>query len=249
MMAEDTPETTATSPAPAAPEQIEEAATVTIDGKDYQVQDVLEWKNSGLRQQDYTKKTMALAEEKKRVEALAAQLSERLAQSGGTNGHGSVDDEYAALDETVPGLGKFAQEVRSTLTKLTQAQEKIERESQEYVKAQEYEDAMTGALDTWGKKPFADPNEIRSFLEDNKLGPDKAEIAYRYLYGHKLGEAAKEAAMRKRGADAPPPMKGGGLGIPQSAAADVPGVQKPMAETSWQEIRNRALADPRRPKV
>lgn len=248
-MAEDTPETTATSDTPAAPEQTDDNATVSIDGKEYAVKDVLEWKNAGLRQKDYTQKTMALSEEKKRVDALVARLEERLAaQPAATHANGD-DDDYGSLDETVPGLGKFAKEVRSTLRELKQAQDKIERESQEYVKAQEQEDAMESALETWGKKPFADPKEIRAFLTEHKLGPDGAEIAYRALYGYKLGEAAKEAAMRKRGADAPPPMKGGGIGIPQAAAADVPGVQKPMRDTSWQEIRNRAIADPRRPRV
>jgi hypothetical protein len=249
-MAEDTPETTATSPEPAAPETTDDDTTVRLpDGKEYPVKDVLAWKDAGLRQKDYTQKTMALSEERKEIDALRAQLEERLSSLTPANHQNGTDDEYAALDETVPGLGKFAAEVRSTLRELKQAQDKIDRESQEYVEAQEREDKMEAALDQWSKQPFAVRKDLQSYMEQNGLPPDKAEIAYRALYGYRLGETAKEVAMRKRGADAPPPMKGGGIGITQSAAGDVPGVQRPIAETSWQEIRNRAIADPRRPRV
>ena len=47
-----------------------------IDGKEISVKDVKESLNNGLRQADYTKKTQALAEEKKEVEAKIAKADE-----------------------------------------------------------------------------------------------------------------------------------------------------------------------------
>jgi hypothetical protein len=50
-------------------EQTSDQPVVTIDGKDYTPDDLLELKNSGLKQADYTKKTQELAEERKQVSA------------------------------------------------------------------------------------------------------------------------------------------------------------------------------------
>jgi hypothetical protein len=47
---------------------------ITIEGKQYRPEEVAEWRAGYLRQQDYTKKTMALAEERKAVDAIRPYL-------------------------------------------------------------------------------------------------------------------------------------------------------------------------------
>src|SRR3972149_7945223 len=51
--------------------------TVTIDGKEYAVEDLREFLRAGLREADYTRKTQAVAEERRRMEEWEAELRSR----------------------------------------------------------------------------------------------------------------------------------------------------------------------------
>lgn len=45
-----------------------------IDGEDFTIEQIKEWKQNGLRQSDYTKKTQELAEQRKQLEALKVEI-------------------------------------------------------------------------------------------------------------------------------------------------------------------------------
>jgi len=226
----------------------EAPTTITLpDGKEYSLKEVLEWKDGGLRQADYTKKTQALAEEKKRLrDEIRSELEE---EYGSREANRIMEDEPSSLDEYVPGLGKELAKINQAINQLTQAQQKVQEDAQKFLKDSELEEAWETAQEAVGKQPFADFKKIRIWLEERNLGPEHAQDAYWSLYGYDLGQAKKEAELKKRGADAPAPMRQSGLGLPQARAQDVPGAMKPVAQQSWQEVRNRAMSDPRKPRV
>ena len=75
---EDTPSEVVTTEEAVIPEVTEVAPVVTpveipkftIDGEEFTIDQIKEWKQNGLRQSDYTKKTQELAEQRKQLEAV-----------------------------------------------------------------------------------------------------------------------------------------------------------------------------------
>jgi hypothetical protein len=225
--------------------------TIEIGGKEFPIDEVLEWKDAGLRQADYTKKTMALAEEKREWQSKIEASDARIAQLEAALSAPQKDPKnpYAPLDDYVPGLSEPLAEIRQELKELRSAQEKAETEAAEYMRTADAEEAIDAALAKYQEQPFANLQEMKSFMQERNLGPDQVDLVYARLYGEKRGEAIKEAAMRKRNADAPAPMGASRVGIPGSSAEEIAAATssgKPIQETSWQELRDRALADPRR---
>lgn len=90
---------------------------ITIDGKQYRPEEVAEWRQGYLRQQDYTKKTMALSEERKQVEAVlpylpvieALQADPQLAQTVAAAIQAYATGQPATAGQ-VAGVGQAAQQ-------------------------------------------------------------------------------------------------------------------------------------------
>lgn len=57
-------------------EELEEELFYEIDGEEVSLEQLKEWKNNGLMQSDYTRKTQALADERKTLEAMKAKIQE-----------------------------------------------------------------------------------------------------------------------------------------------------------------------------
>lgn len=57
-------------------EEPEEELYFDIDGEEVSLEQLKEWKNNGLMQSDYTRKTQALADERKALEAMKAKINE-----------------------------------------------------------------------------------------------------------------------------------------------------------------------------
>jgi hypothetical protein len=225
-------------------------STITVDGKEYTTEEVLAWRDKGLMQADYTKKTTALADKEKEYKNQLAERDRRIAELSRTDEKPTVRD-FSGLNEYVPGLGEAMGEVMSQVSEIKTAQGKAEEEAAKYVKAADYDEAMTKALREFEGQPYANLEEMRGFMETRGFGPEHVDVVYHALYGEKRGEVRKEAAMRERKADAPPSMGPSRVAVPGSSAEEVVGIRtgKSMRETSFQELRNQALNDPRRPKV
>jgi hypothetical protein len=56
---------------------VETIPTYEIDGEKITIDQIKEWKQNGLRQSDYTKKTQELAQQRKELEALGTEIPER----------------------------------------------------------------------------------------------------------------------------------------------------------------------------
>lgn len=72
------PGTPEAEPGTPKPGEAPKPETVTIDGETYNLEDVRKWKSGHLMESDYTKKTMALAQERKALEAREAALTQLL---------------------------------------------------------------------------------------------------------------------------------------------------------------------------
>lgn len=57
-------------------EELEEELYFDIDGEEVSLDQLKEWKNNGLMQSDYTRKTQALADERKNLDAMKAKIQE-----------------------------------------------------------------------------------------------------------------------------------------------------------------------------
>lgn len=57
-------------------EELEEELYFDIDGEEVSLEQLKEWKNNGLMQSDYTRKTQALADERKTLDAMKAKIQE-----------------------------------------------------------------------------------------------------------------------------------------------------------------------------
>lgn len=59
------------------PEEVPKVDKFNIDGEEITLEQIKEWKQNGLRQSDYTKKTQELAQQRKELEALKGDLPEQ----------------------------------------------------------------------------------------------------------------------------------------------------------------------------
>jgi hypothetical protein len=188
-------------------------SVVRIGEEEYPIEEVNSWKEAAAERKrtmaDYTRKTQKLADERRALEEERGRLSQSPVQSAPPTQNG----QFGQMDEYVPGLGGALGTVMAELREIKTAQAKLDRENTEAMKVVEREEAMETALGQFKGKPLANPEEMRSFLESRNLGPENADLAYEKLYGFKLGQLAKEEAMKRRNTDAKPPMKGGSLGI------------------------------------
>lgn len=225
--------------------------TVKIGDEEIPVEQLQSWREAYEQKDrlmaDYTRKTQAVAETKRALEAEKAKLLSQV-ENPAAAAKAADGGNFDSLNEYVPGLGGALANVMGKLNRIEEAHAKLQSENAAAMQAVEAEEAMDKALGAFQGKPLANPAEMRKFLEDRGLGPEHADLAYDTLYGFKLGQQAQEEALKRRNAGAKPPMRGGNLGIPGSTAREVPAAPaKSLAKTSWQELRNQAKADPRKP--
>jgi hypothetical protein len=227
----------------------EVGTTVDIDGKDYPLKDVLEWRERGARRSQANKEDRRQIDlDRQKLEAERQAFETTKATATRPPADESSTSAYESLNEYVPGLGDLLKGQDQRLTDIQAAHTEDRKESAKVIEAAQYEDTMDEVLAPYEGQPYANLPQMKKEMEDLGMKPsaNAAEAVYKILYGIPLGERIGEQNAKKRGVDAPASMKGGSLGIPQAAAADVPAATKPISETSWEEQRDKALADPRR---
>jgi hypothetical protein len=254
---------------PEAPPEPSSNETISVEGKEYKVSEVLEWKAGSMKAADYSQKTMAVAERDRELsakeqeivdrEARLAELEKTLSERTTKDGNSEAQPDFSGLNEVAAGLGDAFKtvfqsnaELRTEIKTVRAAQEKAEADAAKYLEDVSADDAMDRALDQFKNDPFANVDDIRALMEARGLGPENADLAYEGLYGFRKGEAKTEAAMRQRKADVPAPMGPSKLGIQGGSPAEVVGkmgTEKSLRKTSFQEVRDRAKHDPTAPKV
>jgi len=225
-----------------------ESFTITHDGKDIQVNkaEAIELAQKGL---DYTKKTMALAEERKALEPIKAQVQEKLTQ------HEQALNEtlhrlQAAADFLESELGqppeqallhydasaylvqKEAYQARVDKLKntygqiqyLSQEQNQL-RQSQLLEQANETEKYLVEHLPGWKDAPEKALAELNSYIKEYGLSPETTKEAYvqkgLWEIAHKAREYDKLIAEKAK----------------LTPKANLPKVNKPSANTQPANVR------------
>ncbi len=226
--------------------------TITLpDGKKLSAADVVALQAGNLRQSDYTKKTMALADERKVLEAernrLAAEIEALRAKA--TSSAPAVQPTDG-LDQYVPGLtGKFS-EIQQSINDLTKAQQTFQAETHTRIQQAEAEEKMEATLDGYEARfgSLVNRDELRAAIQESGLPLEKSDYVFSMKYGFKLGELAKENALARRSPTTPAPMRSTPSGLTATVAQEVPTAEKPIGQQSWQDRKRMAMADPRRPR-
>lgn len=157
-------------------ETAEEPSSYLIDGEEYSLEDLREWKNAGLRQSDYTRKTQELAAERERLKD-ATTLYNYLRDNPGIVNAIQQMEKNPSIVNSLPSKDKEA---------LTQVQielqtMKIDRELAEL--HQKYGDFDEDALfRTANEKNIRDlETVVQSMLYNSKASVDAVEEAKRQL--------------------------------------------------------------------
>jgi hypothetical protein len=241
------------TPAGTKAETEQDEKVVLPDGSQVPLSEVMRWRDRGTNlERGYTQKFEEL---KKERDALAKERATLESERSASHGRppATAASNSSGLDEYVPGLEGRLTGLEGTITDFIKEQREARTQAMNRISEDERAERMDDALDAMVGKPVAtlvkaDKEEIRAFMEENQLPPEKVDIAFKALYGFQLGEIAKENAMRRRGAGNSPPMKGATVGIGASVREDVPAARKPMKDTSFQDMKHQALNDPRRPR-
>jgi molybdopterin converting factor small subunit len=204
-------EVKADTPAEGEPEKpAEEPAPALIkmpDGREFTLDQVVEWEKGHLRQSDYTKKTQSLAEERRKMDSEKAQLMTykeqadkalQLARDIELDPIGTLDrlrDSYAekgiyeAKDPEV-----LAQEKR--IRSLEQEKQRLEHEKAEKAN-QDAVSELTGKLEKLAEryKDKFDQVEVLQFMVDNKFADPEA--AFKAMKADVLVEDVKKESESK----------------------------------------------------
>jgi len=176
-----------------------------LDGEEVSVSQVREWKNNGLMQADYTKKTQAAAEVRKQAEAETAktvELNAKLAETVG-NLEQSIKDEFKSIDwdylrENDTGEYLKQKELinkKAQLAKKAKADLAARQEQEETQRISTERQSLRELNPTWAdpKQYEADLNLIDQYVTDKGFTLDEVKG----LTNHKVMSAVLDAARYK----------------------------------------------------
>lgn len=218
--------------------------TVEIDGKTYAESDLREALRGQMRQDDYTRKTQAAAEERRQLAVERAALEAERARARGVSRE--TPNYLDQIEEEHPQLGKAFRHLTEKVDKISQYDEAEAREREVQRAAAQREADLEATLSTMSgqNRPFFSKPEMREFMVSNGLSPNQAYIAYQALYGHRIAAKLAEQEAVARGATVPAPMGAGASRVspPFIGAGDAPGID--MSNVSWEQAKKNAINDP-----
>lgn len=157
-------------------EEVQELPKFNIDGEDYTLEQIKEWKLGNMRQSDYTKKTQEIAKQRKEIEE-AMSLYEYIK---------SNPDVATALRDADYGSG-----VDEKLKSLTPEQQRVQE--LEYKLAEKELDETISKL----KTKYPDFNEVEVMQECDKRKVYDLEFVYGAMKGLKEQPTVDVEAIRK----------------------------------------------------
>lgn len=223
---------------------------VEIDGREYPVDEVKEWMQGGLRQQDYTRKTQALAEERRELERQREDLERQREEMLRMGSQGRDDTGLdVGFDETTDDVEVLNRRLAALDQKITKVVSGWERKEQEELAAREEAEAqrrLDEGLSKLENRPFFDRREVAQFMLNAGLRPGQEEVAYRALYGDRIGRKIGELAATSRGASARPVMGTGQTAISPGFThpMEVPGAGEDLRNLTPAQLRDLAMNDP-----
>lgn len=261
-MADEKPQETAEAPegndTPEAPEPQKSDKITLGDGTEITEAQITHWRDRAKNVESGVNKRLQQMNdefEKRVEEAIAARLgNEARADTNGTTPEGP---DFSGLDEFIPGLGQGMAWLRDEVKTIKQAQDETRESSRRFLADTEKEEAWDQVLSQFSDDGYTDPAKVRQVMEKANLEPTQfnADLVHSALYsyeaGYKVGQV-DEQSRSKKVAGTPPPMGAGQpSGLPanyaQEAARGPTGrFQKPLHDYSFEDLRDMAMADPRR---
>jgi hypothetical protein len=210
--------------------------TFDWNGEKYDKDSVMEvvsnfgnWKNA---QASITRRNQQDAEQRREVERLKAEYEEKIAGLQDRNTV-STQEDYDDVTRIENRLNSIEGMIRPFVEEQARARQELQRES-----------AYDQALAPFANKPLANLNEMRQYLESKNLGPEYAEDAYIRLYGYDLGQMRGSMEAKQRQAAPVLGSTGYGASTGWTSPSDARGSQRPMSETSVEDLVRQALNDP-----
>lgn len=186
----------------------EDLEVIDLDGEEVTLDDIRKWKSGNLREQDYTKKTMALAEDRKAVTAKLNELNDMAETLSAGEADikkalaGDLDDiDLKSLrDEDYPEYLKVKETINERESVFDDLKQKAIKAREAYIGDQSK--MLSSALGWDDKsKSEADINAFKEMAADVGIGADDA----RSLVSAKVMEALIDYARLKKQAKAKPP--------------------------------------------
>jgi|TARA_Y100000310_G_scaffold233644_1_gene236535 hypothetical protein len=217
-------------------------APIEIDGTQYSEEELRGAVQGGLRQEDYTRKTQALADRRREVEGKEEELrlweEELRRKQEHQPSLPAQEDEWGEEEET-DGMTSLRGEIAELRTMIS---DNHQREEQKRVQ-EEADRELESALGDLDGKPYFDRAEVLTYMHERGMSdPAQAEVAYQAINGVRVGKHLGERAAAERGGTAPTVM-----GTGQSATSpgfttptEVPGVRGGVSEMSWDDLKRNA---------
>ena len=206
------------------------------NGEQYDKDSVMEvvenfgnWKNA---QASITRRNQTDAEQRREVDRLKAEYEEKIA--------GLQDRSTVSTQEDIDDVTRIENRLNSIEGMIRPFVERSAAAEAELQKESAYDQALA----PFASKPLANVQEMRKYLESKNLGPEFAEDAYIRLYGYELGQMRGTYDAKARAQAPVMGSTGYGASPGWNGPSDVRGAQKPMSETSVEELVQQAMNDP-----
>lgn len=170
-----------------------------IDGEEITLSQIKEWKDSGLRQSDYTRKTQDLADQRKsyeakaeRADALIQNLGDRIDELDAIIKGEEAEINWDELAEDDPS--EYLRKQRAIKAKQKALSEaKAQQKAKLNDRATEESQLLVNAMPSWkdSKVQDADVTQLQKYMADKGIKPDLLEKAG---YDHRLYMALLKAS-------------------------------------------------------
>lgn len=180
-------------------EDDDEGSYFDIDGEEITLSQIKEWKDSGLRQSDYTRKTQDLADQRKsyeakaeRADALIQNLGDRIDELDAIIKGEEAEINWDELAEDDPS--EYLRKQRAIKAKQKALSEaKAQQKAKLNDRATEESQLLVNAMPSWkdSKVQDADVTQLQKYMADKGIKPDLLEKAG---YDHRLYMALLKAS-------------------------------------------------------
>lgn len=219
---------------------------ILIGEKEYtaaEIEDVFTRRDS--LQADYTRKTQALAEQRRQLEEERREVEEMKARFSGSQATDANGDPFNAISEGIdPNLGQVLRRLDERISHLNTAIESREKQAQ---REAEEDAALEANLDRLSSEPGFERERVLRYALNNALdmtNPAHARVAYEGATGFTLGRALGERAAVERGAGVPAPMGASPSSISPGFTHPSEISRGPIEDQSWNDLARAAQNDP-----
>lgn len=171
-----------------------------LDGEEVSLNQLKEWKNNGLMQSDYSRKTMKLAEERKALEAklskineMESQFNDKISALDALLGNEEAEIDWEELAEHDPSEYLRKQRViEAKRAKLNEAKSVKEKRKQDRVAAESQK--LLDSMPTWSDPVVQEKEYGLSLKALGDIGYTADDLASESMLDHRLYILANKAA-------------------------------------------------------